>query len=217
MPRPTTTAVARSPRTRHPARTASRLCGVGLGVCLTIFAAGLGGCQSSRTFVLTEPTVGRAFRAVRFHEQTSPKMLTASEREAFEKAMRSELSRNDAFAEGDDLTIDYRVILRDEGSSGARVGAAIVNLTGVPTGAVGMGTLGVEVVYRDAQDRELGRLVADGPIDGPLATTRDGLLKAAKSIALYTRTQFAADGVQARLNDPTLPSAQPVNMGEVRR
>lgn len=148
----------------------------------------LAGCQAGHTFVLTAPPPDAAFRDVSIRQADSTVTIPDELRDHFERRLGERLPAGDSSPEG--LTLEYRLVLHDPGHKGARIGAALVNLTGLPTGALGWGLLGVEVVYRDAAGIEVARILADGPIDGPLGSSRRGLTTAADSIASYTRTHL---------------------------
>jgi hypothetical protein len=152
---------------------------------------GLQGCIAGHTFVIEPPEAPRPFQAASVREGESRVTLPPALKHRFEQTLMTRLEKDAALPRGEGLTLEYRFVLHDPGSGAARFGAALVSLTGVPTGALGAGTVGVEVTYKDAAGRPLARILADGPIDGPFGSTQDGLATAAKSIAAYTRTAFA--------------------------
>lgn len=150
------------------------------------------GCQAGRTYVLDAPREQRT-AAVSLREiSDDSSALPGDEREYLRQRLESQLSpmRVDPDAS---VVLDYRVVLYDPGSAPARVGAAIVSVTGVPMGAIGMGVLGVEAVYKDRDGAVLARILADGPMDGPFASTRTGIDTAAESIAKFTRANFGTE------------------------
>lgn len=150
----------------------------------------ISGCQAGRTFVLTPASERVTVMGVSVREVETSVRLSEAERGHFERVLRERLRREGELGEGDDLTIEYRVVLREEGSGATRVGAALVSLTGVPTGQLGAGNLGIDAVFKDRAGREVARIVADGPIDGPGGTIRGGLATAAASIAKFTKESF---------------------------
>jgi hypothetical protein len=178
---------------------------------LTVLAAamvpGLAGCQVGRAYILQSPAHEARYSQVMLKEGESTAPISPEFRSFFEQSLTRKLEREAGFAIGGStssagttnaissemLTIQYRQVLNDEGSGPARVGAAIVSVTGVPTGAVGMGQLAIEVVYLDSAGNVLARIIADGPLDGPFATSRNALATAATTIADYTKKHFKCE------------------------
>ncbi len=161
---------------------------------LASFSGLLAGCQEGRAFVLEPAAPDPRFAGVVVREGESTAPFTDDKRTHFERELRHRLAfagMRDATPADAPLVIEYRQVLHDEGSSATRVGAAIVAVTGFPTGALGMGQLGVEATYKDASGNVLARIVADGPIDGPLGTPKTGLSTAARTIASYAKSHFA--------------------------
>lgn len=161
------------------------------GILLSSMAL-LAGCQMGRTFVLKPASEHVPVMGVRIREIEPTAQLSESEKAHFEHALHERLQRDLDITEGDDLTIEYRVVLRDDGSTATRVGAAIVSLTGVPTGSLGNGNLGIDATFKNREGREVARVLADGPIDGPGGSTKGGLTTAAASIAKFTKDSFGS-------------------------
>lgn len=171
----------------------------------------LAGCQTGHTFVLKPPPPGAAYRDVAIRQGESTVTIPSDLQEHFEKRLSERLPAGQSSQE--DLTLEYRLVLHDPGHKGARIGAALVNLTGLPTGALGWGLLGVEVVYRDVAGTEVARILADGPIDGPLGSSRRGLTTAADSIVSFTRTHL----VRGQEVDRPAPANAAAPAGEITR
>lgn len=154
----------------------------------------LASCQAGRTYVIESMPPRFAVDAVAIREGASTADVDADLKAHFERTLRERLANDDhpvppalRVDDGAPLTVEYRFILNDPGSAATRVGAAIVSVAGVPMGALGEGTVAIDVVYRDADGHEISRIIADGPIDGPVGTSKSGLATAARSIAKFTR------------------------------
>lgn len=171
-----------------------------MAIFITVIATPsfLGGCQMGRTYVLGMAPASPTYTHVLVREADSMMKLTDEQKTHFEKQLATQLARAPhplpvGAGEGQPLIIEYRLILHDAGSTATRVGAAVVNLTGIPTGSLGNGTLGVEVTFKDDSGTTLATILTDGPIDGPLGSTENGLSTVAKSVGTYARVHFAKD------------------------
>lgn len=168
----------------------SRLSSCFVSAAIVVGGIGLGGCQAGRTYVLSTSEITPVATSLSIQETRSGVSTIQDEQKSrFERTLRDRLGPI-AVSSGADVSIDYRFVLHDEGSGAARVGATIINLVGVPTGSLGNGTLAVEAVFRDRSGREVARILADGPIDGPFGSTEGGLDTAAESIATFAKTLF---------------------------
>src|ERR1051325_5648040 len=112
-----------------------------MAVFVTVIATPsfLGGCQMGRTYVLGMAPAAPSYTHVVIREADSMMKLSDVQRTHFEKQLAVELARAPhpppiGSGEGQPLLIEYRLILHDAGSSATRVGAAVVSLTGIPTG-----------------------------------------------------------------------------------
>lgn len=175
------------------------------------------GCQSGRIYELTRVHADAApvSAGVCVREGESPIQIDGEHRDHFQKALAGALAARSVEAElpgggVPDITAEYRFVGYDPGSGPVRFGAFLVGLFGVPTGALGMGALAVSVRYFDRDGREIGQILADGPIDGPLGSTKNGLETAAESIARYTTEHFAPRAPEAvTAETPAEPGAFP--------
>src|SRR5262245_57447471 len=147
----------------HRNRSARSAC-IALSLCGLAVAAG---CTSSRTFVLDPVATPRnhavaSLRQLPSTVEVSPALAARFEQELARKLALSPVDSRDT----GDLTIAYRFVLFDSGSTAARVGAGIASLVGSPFYGLGDGALGVDVVFTDAGGRTVGHILVDGPISG---------------------------------------------------
>ncbi len=193
--------------------------------------AALAGCQQSHTFVLEQRGDSPLFEGVVVRPADGS---TGEHGEAFERALAESIAgvrrdrgvgdepspapgprvdvaiaRPDAAPPPRTLTVEYRIVHHDAGSPAARVGAAIASAAGVPMGALGEGVVAVDVAFKDDHGRVLSRVVADGPIDGPIASTRTGLENAARAVARYTRASFEFEKPARLASLGALPESTP--------
>lgn len=158
-------------------------------------AALLTGCTSGHTFILSRPAARRSYPAVALREGASTATLDPEFKDYFLKQLRSELAEKPALAISDEspaLTLEYRMVTYDKGVAAARVVNGVIQLAGVPVSGMGDGTVGIEVLYKDRSGAVVAQIVADGPIRGPLGSTKGGLDMAAENIAAFTKQQFQA-------------------------
>lgn len=159
---------------------------------LVMVTAAAGGCASGRTYVLTRPSPQRPFTEVHLAEGESTVLVSDELKRHFESSLRAALrsgGTRDA-GSGGPLVVRYRIVGFDRGDPAGRVFNGAIQVVGVPVSGIGDGGVGVEAVYLDAHGREIGRIVADGPIAGLFGSPRGGLSQAARSIAEYTREHF---------------------------
>lgn len=169
---------------RH-SRKPARLCGLAAALGM------LGGCVSSRTFVLERADESAIYMGVRFEQLPATVGVRPELARRFEERVSGKLGGGCiANSPAADLVITYRFVLFDNGNSAARLGAGIASLAGSPFYGVGDGSLGVEVTYSDQHGDALGRIVVDGPIAGLFGSAEDGVDAAAASVAAYTTAHF---------------------------
>ncbi len=164
-------------------------------VLAVLFALPLAACQSGHVYMLSRPKVATPCTAVTFHEGDSviemePEYKTHFENQLAEQLKSKGLLSTPANQEGT-LNLEYRFVLYDAGHAPTRVTAALINLSGIPTGSLGYGVLGVEAYFRDAQGHEVAHVIADGPIDGFDGSTEGGLETAAESLANFAKNRLA--------------------------
>lgn len=177
---------------------------------LLVVAAAGGGCAAGRTFVLTRPTPQASFAGVRLSEGDSTAPVSDNLKRHFESSLRAALGRGGMLdAEtGGSITLRYRIVGFDRGDPAGRVFNGAIQVVGVPVSGIGDGGVGVEAVYIDAHGREIGRIVADGPIAGLFGSPRGGLDQAARSIADYTKAHFTPGPLPAT-GRPAVADARP--------
>lgn len=169
-----------------------RLTKMCVAMSLALAAAVQIGCSSGRTFVL-QPVHGGtiqgrvALKAVESTTQIDPqanKDLEAKLGEQLTKQVGVEIGAPA------DLVVEYRFVLYDTGSTGARLGSGIASLAGSPFYGIGDGSVGIEVVYRQSDGRAIGHIITDGPIAGAFGSTSGALDTAASAVAAYTKLNF---------------------------
>lgn len=162
-------------------------------LAIPLFAC-MAACQTGRTYVLESMPPAERVRTVTLRESDSTADLDPDLRQRFALKLADRIATDeqlnppplDVAADGQ-LTIEYRFILNDPGSKTTRVTAAVVSATGVPVGALGEGAVAVEATFIDEDGQRIAHIIADGPIDGPVANTGTGLDTAARSIATFAR------------------------------
>lgn len=152
------------------------------------------GCTSPQTIVLERPMSAShdsTVRVVRLHTDTD---IDVQVQDTFEARLREGLMREQLFETktvgNQPLTIEYRFVHRERGSSSVRVTAGVASLLGSPFYGLGDGALGVEVTYRNSRGESVGRLVADAPISGAFGNERGAAMDAATAIAKYTQQHY---------------------------
>lgn len=176
---------------KHRINSVVRRCGLAALAASSFLAA----CTTSRTFVL-EPAMGaRVHIATSIERLPSTVEIDPALATTFESQLTRKLAPETSVVAGDsgDLSIRYRFVLYDTGSTAARVGAGVASLAGSPFYGLGDGALGVDVTFTSADGRVRGHIVVDGPISGAFGSTESGLASAAASIAKYTKANFAPD------------------------
>lgn len=181
-----------------------------------LFVLPLAACRSAYTYVLEGPNETAMARI-----ENAPRLITLVPAEHvsevnpdLDQHFRAEFARiiadrNAKSADPIEITpsnepesaasvrLTYRVLLVEPGSSGVRVGAFLVSLVGAPVNSLGEGNVGVEASFTTPDGTPIARILADGPIDGPLADRRSGLTSAAKSIAAFTSQRIFAPAIRA--------------------
>lgn len=149
-------------------------------------------CTSSRTFVLQPVRGGEIAGHVALSRMEATTMVDPKANADFEARLTEELQSQVGATLGDpaDLIVQYRFVLFDQGSSGARVGSGLASLAGSPLYGVGDGAVGVEVVYKKPDGSTIGHIVTDGPISGAFGSTSGAIGAAAASVAKYTKANF---------------------------
>ena len=159
---------------------------------VVVSLSGLASCTSSRTFVL-QPVKGGELRGhIALARMESTQMVDARANEEFEAKLTDHLRSDVGASIGTppDLVLQYRFVLFDTGSTGARVGSGLASLAGSPLYGIGDGSVGVEVVYQRPDGTKLGHIVTDGPISGAFGSTSGALDAAAAAVAKYTKANF---------------------------
>lgn len=173
---------------------------------LALGCALLNACQAGHTYVLEAPRLaepvscgGLMVRAVgepvasvdtehaRAFEDALVEALIAARPDAEEAQGGGEAAAGHGAGM---ITLEYRIVLHEQGNGPLRFGAFFVSLVGIPVTNAGEGDVGVEVTYLNEQGTRLAHIVVDGPIDGPVSGTHDGLGTAAEQIAAFTRERF---------------------------
>jgi len=167
-------------------------------------AAPLAGCVSSKTFVLHPVEQGVTYGRVALKPSDASVKVDAMSQSDFEKKLAERLRREVGAEVGTppDLILQYRFVLFDQGSGGARVASGITNVIGSPVYGIGDGAVGVEVTYLKPDGMKVGQIVTDGPIAGAFGSTSGALDAAALSVARYTKMNFTC---------PTCGAVGPVN------
>lgn len=168
-------------------------------------------CTSSKTFVLQPVREGEISGRVALSRMEATAMVDPKAHADFEARLTEELGRQVGATVGDpaDLIVQYRFVLFDQGSSGARVGSGIASLAGSPLYGVGDGAVGVEIVYKRPDGMTIGHIVTDGPIAGAFGSTSGAIGAAAASVAKYTKANFTCRGCGHV--GPANPEAAPVD------
>lgn len=128
---------------------------------LVVFAIGaaLSACATATTTVLAPASGGQAhaFSTVQIQSYGDTVTVPGDARAHFEKRLNEYLfAANSHFKQGDDLTVRYRFIQFDEGSRALRY---IVGF------GAGKGTMTVEVVFLDKQQKELAKINVGGELN----------------------------------------------------
>lgn len=149
-------------------------------VSLLLTAIILSACGAGRAIILEPVKVTQPITGVTIKRDVSSVNVNAEVLNDFEKELRSKL--NDAgFKENSDLTLSYRFIQLDEGNRFARwfVGGF---------GNAGEGSMMTEVKYYDAQNKEIGKIHAEGKIGSGMygGGFSNAIEKAVESIVDYT-------------------------------
>ncbi|MFO0858718.1 MAG: hypothetical protein U0640_15335 [Phycisphaerales bacterium] len=164
--------------------------------CSLVGVAALAGCTSPQAIVLERPTAVLHDSTIRVVRLDTSADVDQRVQDTFEARLRDRLMQEQLFETrepGDKaITLEYRFVHHEQGSSSARVAAGVASLLGSPFYGVGDGALGVEVTYRSPRGENIGRLVADAPISGAFANERGAALDAAGVIAKYTRENYKA-------------------------
>lgn len=166
-------------------------CGLVLLACLFVPTI-VGGCSSSRTFVLQQPKPGTVHAGLSLKPMDSSVRVDPEAQKDFETRLSAKLKDQIGVEPSDhgDLIVQYRFTLFDQGAGAARVGSTIANIVGSPFYGIGDGAVGVEVVYARPDGTQLGHIVTDGSISGAFGSTSGALDDAAASIAKYTKANF---------------------------
>lgn len=161
-------------------------------LCLVLLPA----CTSSKTFVLQPVRGGELAGQVALSRMEATTMVDPKAHADFEAKLTEELRRQVGATVGSpaDLIVEYRFVLFDQGSSGARVGSGLASLAGSPLYGVGDGAVGVEIVYKRPDGTTVGHIVTDGPISGAFGSTSGAIGAAASSVAMYTKANFTCRG-----------------------
>ncbi len=181
-----------------------------LACSIVALAAPLSGCVSSKTFVLHPVQEGVTYGRVALKSSEASVKVDDKAHADFEKKLAERLKREVGAEVGTppDLILQYRFVLFDQGSGGARVVSGITNVVGSPVYGIGDGAVGVEVTYLKPDGTTVGRIITDGPIAGAFGSTSGALDAAAGSVAKYTKMNFTCPTCGAV--GPVNPDPQPV-------
>jgi Domain of unknown function (DUF4410) len=153
-----------------------------------LLAATISACASGATTVLAPPTVAapKAYSTLKIESGTDTVTLPPEARAHFEKRLNEYLLTGKPptkFAAGSDLTLRYRFIQFDEGSRALRY---IVGF------GAGKGKMTAEIVYLDAQGKEVAKINVEGEISmGFFGGDFDmAISQAARQVADYTIKTF---------------------------
>lgn len=163
---------------------------------IVVSLSGLASCTGSRTFVLQPVQGGELHGHIALSRMESTSTVDAKANEEFEAKLTDHLRTDVGASIGvpPDLVLQYRFVLFDTGSTGARVGSGLASLAGSPLYGIGDGSVGVEVVYKRPDGTTLGHIVTDGPISGAFGSTSGALDSAAAAVARYTKANFTCKG-----------------------
>lgn len=162
----------------------------------SIMIAGvLGGCSSSRTFVLEPVSQEVDVGSIRLEKLDAVVNTDADAAGEFEAKLAKQLTKQTganiaAAGEHTDLVLKHRFVLFDQGAGAARVGSGIAGVIGSPFYGIGDGSIGVEIFYALPNGTTIGHIVSDGPITGTFGTTSAALDSAAAAVAKYTKANF---------------------------
>lgn len=158
-----------------------------------LMSAGLGGCVSSKTFVLQPVTDGQIHGQIALEPSPASVKVEEGAVKDFEASLAKHLREYVGATTGRpaDLVVQYRFVLFDQGSGVGRVGSGLAGLAGSPVYGIGDGAVGVEIVYKRADGTTIGQIVTDGPISGAFGTTSGALDSAALAVAKYTKANFS--------------------------
>jgi hypothetical protein len=150
------------------------------------------GCTSSKTFVLQPVREGVIHGHVALSRLEATTNVDPKAYTDFEAKLTEQLKAQVGAPIGQptDLTLEYRFVLFDQGSTGARLGSGLAGLAGSPVYGVGDGAIGVEIVYKRPDGSTIGHIVTDGPISGAFGSTSGALDSAAAAVAKYTKANF---------------------------
>ena len=150
------------------------------------------GCSSSKTFVLQPVREGVIHGHIALSKLEPTTNVDADTYATFETSLTKQLKSQVGAPIGQptDLTLEYRFVLFDQGSTAARLGSGLAGLAGSPVYGVGDGAIGVEVVYKRPDGTTIGHIVTDGPISGAFGSTSGALDSAAAAVAKYTKANF---------------------------
>ncbi len=117
----------------------------------------VGGCSSSRTFVLQQPMPGTVHTGLTLRPLDGAVKVDPEAQKDFETKLSAKFKDQIGVAPSNhgDLVVQYRFTLFDQGAGAARVGSTIANIVGSPFYGIGDGAVGVEVVYSTADGKHL--------------------------------------------------------------
>ncbi|MBP6013816.1 MAG: DUF4410 domain-containing protein [Alphaproteobacteria bacterium] len=157
-------------------------------IFVLVLAAAISACASGATTVLSPPTIATtaAYKTLKIESGTDTVSIPADARAHFETRLNEYLltaKPPTKFTPGSDLTLRYRFIQFDEGSRALRY------LVGL---GAGKGKMTAEVVFLDAQSKEVAKIHVEGEISmGFFGGDFDmAISQAARQVADYTVKSF---------------------------
>lgn len=146
----------------------------------------LSACATATTTVLAPASTGQAqaFSTAQIQSDSDTVTVPTEARAHFEKRLNEYLfAQGSHFKQGDDLTVRYRFIQFDEGSRALRY---VVGF------GAGKGTMTVEVVFLDKQQKELAKIQVGGELSMGFfgGDFDEAISRAAKEAADYALKSF---------------------------